>query len=115
MKKGIDRVGETRPAIRQIRLALAELCPLGGTPDYVRLNNLASVVADAIDELEERRGESAAALASAARGLESNWDALCHCVDEFEPEDMGACAERRDDLDTASCEVIAALHGYTEG
>jgi hypothetical protein len=33
-----------------------------------------------------------------ARELERRWDALCDCVNEFEPEDMMACNERRDDL-----------------
>ncbi len=48
------------------------------------------------------------AVVAAADGLRYAWDALCRCVDEFEPEDMAACCERRDDLDTAILAVLAA-------
>jgi hypothetical protein len=44
-----------------------------------------------------------------ARELERRWDALCDCVNEFEPEDMMACNERRDDLDGAILGVLRAL------
>lgn len=36
------------------------------------------------------------------------WDALCRCVDEFEPEDMTACGEYRDFLDSAIVATIGA-------
>lgn len=40
--------------------------------------------------------------------LGKRWDALTDCVNEFEPEDMQACGERRDDLDTAITQLLAA-------
>ena len=41
------------------------------------------------------------AILEAARSVVRCWDAVVRCVDEFEPEDMGACGETRDALDTA--------------
>jgi hypothetical protein len=54
-------------------------------------------------------------LNQALAGLQGAWDArrdgppgrLC-CVDEFAPDDAGACSEYRDALDTAILAVLAA-------
>lgn len=42
----------------------------------------------------------------ALKELRTAWDALCDCIDEFDPNDGEACGERRDALDTA---ILAAL------
>lgn len=43
----------------------------------------------------------AAAVLEAARYVVRCWDAVYRCTDEFEPEDMGACGEVKDQLDSA--------------
>jgi len=62
----------------------------------------------AITELTALRAEVAAQrpVVAAVERLELVWDALSACVAEFEPQDMTACAEQRDHLDTA---ILAAL------
>lgn len=57
----------------------------------------------------------AAALDAALVRLRGAWLALCTCVDEFEPADMQACAERRDALDTAILKVLAAHEEASNG
>lgn len=57
------------------------------------------VLSAVIDEREQWR--------TAAKGLRTAWDALCRCVDEFEPEQPHACDERRSDLDDAVERVLA--------
>ena len=44
-----------------------------------------------------------------ASRLKAAWDRLCACVDEFEPDDMGACTELRDALDDAILKVVGVL------
>jgi hypothetical protein len=47
-----------------------------------------------------------ATLEAALTRLRGAWDALGRCVDEFEPEQPEACAERRDALDQAILDAI---------
>lgn len=54
--------------------------------------------------------DAGAALLAAADLLKRRWDQLTDCVNEFEPDDMGACSERRDALDEAILGVIKARY-----
>lgn len=51
-------------------------------------------------------------LEAALRYLAMAWDNLCECVDEFEPEDMTACAAHRDALDSAILRAIRFVEPY---
>lgn len=52
-------------------------------------------------------------LVSAIKQLQHAWDKLSDCSNEFEPEDMTACAEYRDQLDTAILAVLATMKEST--
>jgi hypothetical protein len=54
------------------------------------------------------RAEAAAELGATVDALRRAWDLMGRCADEFEPDDMGACAEVRDRLDDAILAVLAA-------
>ena len=49
----------------------------------------------------------------AARHVVRRWDDVVRCADEFEPEDMAACGETRDALDTAIIHLKAVLESET--
>jgi hypothetical protein len=51
-------------------------------------------------------------LRAAVERLRGVWDRLSACVDEFEPEDMQACGEHRDQLDGA---ILAVLNAAKDG
>jgi hypothetical protein len=51
-------------------------------------------------------------LRAAVERLRGAWDRLSACVDEFEPEDMQACGEHRDQLDGA---ILAVLNAAKDG
>ncbi len=51
------------------------------------------------------------ALITAAERTTAAFDRLCRCVDEFEPDDLQACGECRELLDTALLELGRALAG----
>jgi hypothetical protein len=52
-----------------------------------------------------------AELLVAIDGLQRRWDAVCRCVDEFEPADMKACDEAKILLDDAILNVLRARSG----
>jgi hypothetical protein len=52
--------------------------------------------------------QAGANLISSVDELKRTWEALCDCVNEFEPEDMAACSGRRDDMDAAILGVLKA-------
>ena len=58
------------------------------------------------------RAEAAAELGATVDALRRAWDLMGRCADEFEPDDMGACAEVRDRLDDA---ILAALAAAAPG
>lgn len=90
------------PSEDELRAALEPF--VSRHPNWPEDNRIAvQRLSAAITELVALRG-----VARAVEGLQHTWDALCRCVDEFEPEDMAACCERRDDLDTAILAVLAA-------
>lgn len=84
---GIRMAGQNRPQL--------SIPPQPGDDDMV----LAAV----IDERDELRVPLVA--------LQANWERLCRCVDEFEPDDPHACEERRQDLYGAIEAVLTAWRG----
>lgn len=72
----------------------------------------ATVLEDWIANIRPALAALAAArpvVAAVEASLGPCWEALCRCVDEFEPGDTGACEERRQDLYGAVGRVLDAL------
>lgn len=51
-------------------------------------------------------------LIAAAEIVSHQFQRLCDCVDEFEPEDMAACSEHRDALDDALFQLGERIVAY---
>lgn len=61
------------------------------------VNNVKADLSAEIDRL----GSEYVELQRRAIAVTRIWDMLARCQDEFEPDDLAACGEYRDDLDTA--------------